>query len=193
MCRRTIDRGRGSGRRKGSNSRRKKRANTRLERTAESRGRSTAGRWVATVVGSNLEKNTVRSKGTVSLLLTVFLMGIQSACIPFGDAWVSFSGHVKDIEGNPIKGAQLKILFNGDLKGEQSEAQSNDQGEFRFHENSCPCDFEFIVIAAKDGYRIFTKKIGGKEANNLKDLEIVLEPLSAASPSPNKRLQPTPR
>jgi len=104
-------------------------------------------------------------------LFGLILLVSQSACIPFGDAWVRFSGHVRDPQGKPIQGAQLKILFNG----ERSETQTNANGEYSFFENSCPCDYEFVIIAAKDGYKMFTKTMRGKEANELKSLEIVLD------------------
>lgn len=108
-------------------------------------------------------------------LFALVLLFSQSACIPFGDAWVSFSGHVKDAQGKPISGARLKILFNGSPHSEYSETQTNENGEYKLHENSCPCDFEFVIVAAKDGYKIFTKTMRGKEANELKTLDIVLE------------------
>ena len=101
--------------------------------------------------------------------------GIAIGCIPFGDAWVRFSGHVRDPQGKPIQGAQLKILFNGERRGERSETQTNANGEYSFFENSCPCDYEFLIIAAKDGYKMFTKTMRGKEANELRSLEIVLD------------------
>ena len=108
-------------------------------------------------------------------LFALILLVSQSACIPFGDAWVRFSGHVRDPQGKPIQGAQLKILFNGERRGERSETQTNANGEYSFFENSCPCDYEFVIIAAKDGYKMFTKTMRGKEANELKSLEIVLD------------------
>ncbi|MGI8656773.1 MAG: carboxypeptidase-like regulatory domain-containing protein [Pyrinomonadaceae bacterium] len=108
------------------------------------------------------------------LIFAMFLLSIQLACIPFGDAWVKFSGHIKDIEGKPIKGAQIKILFDGKPESDHSETQSNELGEYNFFENSYPGEFEFVVIAAKDGYKIYTEKMTGKKANNLKNLEIVL-------------------
>jgi len=111
---------------------------------------------------------------TAIVILIVLMLSMQAACIPFGDAWVNFSGHVKDIEGKPIKGAQIKIFFNGEAKSERSETLTNAQGEFRIFENSCPCDFEFLIVSAKDGYKMFSKKMSGKEANTLKELEIVL-------------------
>ena len=49
-------------------------------------------------------------KTTVPLIFMIILLLIQRACIPFGDSWVQFSGHVKDTEGKPIKGAQIKNL-----------------------------------------------------------------------------------
>lgn len=125
------------------------------------------------------------------LSLTTCLLLIQVACIPFGDAWVKFSGHVKDIEGNPISGAHLKILFDGKPASDRSETQTNEAGEYKFFEDSCPCDFEFVVIAAKDGYKIYTKKMTGKEANNLKDLEIVLERADSTASPPNNGMQRT--
>jgi len=103
------------------------------------------------------------------------LLLMQSACIPFGDAWIQFSGHVKDTQGKPISGARLKILFNGAPHSERSETQSDANGEYKFFENSCPCDFEFVIVAAKDGYKLYTKTMRGKEANELKNLDIVLE------------------
>src|SRR5918993_4343511 len=96
---------------------------------------------------------------TIPLILMVILLLIQMSCIPFGDAWIQFSGHVKDTEGKPIKGAQIKMLFDGKPASDRSETQSNEAGEYKFFENSCPCEFEFIVIAAKDGYKIYTKKM----------------------------------
>ena len=124
-------------------------------------------------------------KTTVPVIVTITLLLVQVACIPFGDSWVQFSGHVKDTEGKPIKGAQIKILFDGKPASERSETQSNEAGEYKFFENSCPCEFEFVVIAAKDGYKTYTKKMTGKEANNLKELEIVLERADGATPTPN--------
>jgi len=109
------------------------------------------------------------------LALGILLLLTPAACIPFGDAWVKFSGHVTDAQGKPIKGAQLKILFNGTRKSDQSETQTNENGEYSFFENSCPCDFEFVIIAARDGYKIYTKTMRGDEANKLKDLDIILE------------------
>ncbi len=50
-----------------------------------------------------------------------------------------------------------------------------ENGAYSLHENSCPCDFEFVIVAAKDGYKLYTKTMRGKEANDLKDLEIILE------------------
>lgn len=105
----------------------------------------------------------------------LLLLVPQVACIPFGDAWVNFSGHVKDTQGKPISGARLKILFNGSPHSEYSETQTDANGEYKFHEDSCPCDFEFVIVAAKDGYKLYTKTMRGKEANELKNLEIVLE------------------
>jgi hypothetical protein len=135
----------------------------------------------------------MKRKTTILLIFAMLLLGIQMSCIPFGDSWVQFSGHVKDTEGKPIKGAQIKILFDGKPASDRSETQSNEAGEYKFFENSCPCEFEFVVIAAKDGYKIYTKRMTGKEANNLKELEIVLERADSAMPPPNKSLQPTPR
>ena len=109
------------------------------------------------------------------LAFATLLLLPQTNCIPFGDAWVNFSGHVKDAQGKPIKDARLKILFNGSPHSEYSETQTNENGEYHIHEGSCPCDFEFVVVAAKDGYKLFTKTMRGKEANDLKTLEIVLE------------------
>jgi hypothetical protein len=114
-------------------------------------------------------------RSTARLVFFLLLVAVQSGCIPFGDAWVNFSGHVKDIQGKPIEGAQIKILFNSKVHGERSETQTDHNGEYKIFENSCPCDFEFVVVAAKDGYKIYTKTMRGKEANNLKNLEIVLE------------------
>src|SRR6266446_8047898 len=108
-------------------------------------------------------------------LLALTILITHAACIPFGDAWVNFSGHVKDTQGHPIKGAQLKILFNGERRGDRSETQTNENGEYSFFENSCPCDYEFVVIASKDGFKVYTKTMRGKEANTLKTLEIILE------------------
>ena len=127
------------------------------------------------------------------LSLTACLLLIQAACIPFGDAWVRFSGHVKDTDGNPISGARLKILFDGKPESDRSETQTNEAGEYKFFENSCPCEFEFVVIAAKDGYKIYTKKMTGKEANNLKNLEIVLERADTSTAPPDNGTRPTPR
>lgn len=114
-------------------------------------------------------------KSILLLGLGILLLTVHIGCIPFGDSWVHFSGYVRDVQGKPIKGAQIEILFDGKRASDRSETQSNEDGEFKFFENSCPCDFEFIVVAAKDGYRIYTKSMRGKEANNLKNLEIVLE------------------
>src|SRR5258708_28886564 len=105
------------------------------------------------------------------LAFGILFLVVQTNCIPFGDAWVNFSGHVRDSQGKPIKGAQLKILFDGERQSEYSETQTDESGEYHLHENSCPCDFEFVIIATKDGYKIFTKKMRGKEANELKNLE----------------------
>jgi|SRR5215217_464498 len=114
-------------------------------------------------------------KSCFSLLVPLLVIAsLQQACFPIGDAWVRFSGHVKDSEGNPIQGARLKIFFNGESRGDRSETVTNEKGEFTFFENSCPCEFEFLVVAAKDGYKIFSKKMNGNEANTVKQLEIVL-------------------
>jgi hypothetical protein len=110
----------------------------------------------------------------VALLLLLFMIAMSGACIPFGDAWVNFSGHVKDSNGNPINGARLKIFFDGEARGDRSEAVTNENGEFHIFENSCPCDFEFLVVAAKDGFKIFSKKMRGRDANSLKEMEIIL-------------------
>ena len=109
------------------------------------------------------------------LALSTLLLTVQISCIPFGDAWVNFSGHVKDAEGKPIKDARLKILFNGSPHSEYSEVQTNENGEYKFHENSCPCDYEFVIVAGKDGYMLYTKTMRGREANELESLEIILE------------------
>lgn len=108
-------------------------------------------------------------------LFAAALLLSQTACIPFGDAWVNFSGHVRDSAGKPISGARLKILFNGSPNGENSETETNENGEYNLHENSCPCDFEFVIVAAKDGYKVYTKTMRGQQANELRNLEIVLE------------------
>ena len=108
-------------------------------------------------------------------LFAAALLLSQTGCIPFGDAWVSFSGHVKDSQGKPISGARLKMLFNGSPHSEYSETETNENGEYKLHENSCPCDYEFVIVAAKDAYKVYTKTMRGKEANELKNLEIVLE------------------
>ena len=83
---------------------------------------------------------------------------------------------------------RLKILFDGKPASDRSETLSNESGEYKFFENSCPCEFEFVVIAAKDGYKVYTKKMTGKEANNLKNVEIVLERMDAPAPTPNNSL-----
>jgi hypothetical protein len=108
-------------------------------------------------------------------LFAAALLLLPTGCIPFGDAWVSFSGHVKDSQGKPISGARLKMLFNGSPHSEYSETETNENGEYKLHENSCPCDYEFVIVAAKDGYKLYTKTMRGKEANQLENLEIVLE------------------
>ncbi len=113
-------------------------------------------------------------KTIVSLIFATFLFSIQMAFIPFGDAWVKFYVRVIDTEGQPIKGAQIKILFDGKPESGHSETQSDDFGMYKFFENSYPGEFEFLVIAAKDGYKIYTKKMTGKEANKLENLDIVL-------------------
>lgn len=138
-------------------------------------------------------ENLMLRKQRITLILTVFLLSMQMSCIPFGDAWVKFSGHVKDKDGKPIKGVQLKILFDGELKGKNSETQSNEEGEYSFFEDSCPCEFEFLVIAAKDGYKIYTKKMTGKEANDLKTLDITMERLDAPTSPTNKNSFNPPR
>lgn len=117
----------------------------------------------------------------------------QVACIPFGDAWVKFSGHVRDTDGKPISGARIKILFDGKPRSDRSETQTNEAGEYEFFEDSCPCEFEFVVVAAKDGYKIYTQKMTGKEANNLKNLEIGLERADSTAMPPNNGMRPTPR
>jgi hypothetical protein len=109
------------------------------------------------------------------LALGMFVLVTQANCIPFGDAWVNFSGHVRDAQGKPINGARVNILFDGAPHSEYSETQTNENGEYSIHENSCPCDFEFVIVAAKDGYKLYTKTMRGKEANDLKNLEMVLE------------------
>jgi carboxypeptidase family protein len=116
----------------------------------------------------------LKMRKTISVFAVALLL-TQFSCIPFGDAWVSFSGHVKDNQGKPISGARLKILFNGSPKSEYSETVTNENGEYKLHENSCPCDFEFVIVAAKDGYKIYTKTMRGKAANELQTLDIVLE------------------
>src|SRR6266571_4977962 len=108
-------------------------------------------------------------------LFALALLLTQSACIPVVDAWVSFSGHVNDAQGKPVNGARLKILFDGSPHSQYSETETNVNGEYKFHENSCPCDYEFVIVVAKDDYKIFTKTMRGKEANELKTLDIVLE------------------
>jgi hypothetical protein len=112
----------------------------------------------------------------IILLLAAVLLLSQTACIPFGDAWVSFSGHVRDSAGKPINGARLKILFDGLPHSEHSETETNENGEYKLHEDSCACDFEFVIVAAKDGYKVYTKTMRGEKANELKNLEIILEP-----------------
>lgn len=74
-----------------------------------------------------------------SVALTV-LVATLVACIPYGDAWFHFGGQVLDGSGRPIEGATLQLFVDGRLAGSRSVEKSNASGEYRFFENSCPCN-----------------------------------------------------
>ena len=105
----------------------------------------------------------------------LFVLLAQAACIPFGDAWVRFSGHVRDTSGRPIQGVLITILINGKAEDYGSHATSDQDGAYSIHQGVCPCDFDVEVIASKEGFVAFSKKTRAQEAFNLRTLDIVLE------------------
>ncbi len=104
---------------------------------------------------------------TLPLLLVILL----SACIPFGDAWLSFGGLVRDTNGDPLDGVVLRIAVNGE---ERAVTQSAPDGAYKFFDRSCPCDFSFVLTAEKEGYRSYVFTARGRDANRLSEHNIIL-------------------
>jgi hypothetical protein len=112
----------------------------------------------------------------------------QAACIPFGDAWIDFSGHVRDTSGKPVEGVLMTILINGKARDDWPRVTSDKDGAYSIHRSACPCQFDFEVIASKEGFVAFSKKTRAQEALNLRTLDIVLErePRYKSSAQPSK-------
>jgi hypothetical protein len=108
-------------------------------------------------------------------LVLIFLLA--SGCfIPYGDVWFRFEGVVSDPEGRPIPEARIEIFVNGKLAGERSVELTDAEGRYEFFESSCPCDFDFELVAAKEGYESYSLKLSGRKANRLRTHDIVLRP-----------------
>ena len=122
---------------------------------------------------------------------TIFLLIVllaQAACIPIGDAWIQFSGHVRDTSGKPVQGVLITILINGKAEDDGSRVTSDQDGAYSIDQSACPCDFDFEVIVSKEGLVPFSKKTRAHEAFTLRTLDIVMErePRYESSAQPSK-------
>jgi len=122
---------------------------------------------------------------------TIFLLIVllaQAACIPIGDAWIQFSGHVRDTSGRPIQGVLITILIDGKAEDPHCRPTSDQYGAYEISRSVCPCDFDFEVIVSKEGFVAFSKKARAHEAFTLRTLDIVLErePRYESSAQPSK-------
>ena len=116
----------------------------------------------------------MRRFGFVLILLLVGGCGL----IPYGDVWFIFGGIVSDPEGRPIPGARVEVFINGKHPGKSSVEIADAEGKYKFFESSCPCGFDFKLLATKEGYETYSLEMGGRKANRLRTLDIVLKPLS---------------
>ena len=105
----------------------------------------------------------------------VFFLAL-AGCIPFGDAWLKFGGTVTDPAGRPIQGAQLSISVDGKPLEEGGIMLTDAQGHYKFFENSCPCDFSFRLDVTAPGFKPYALSLSGKEANQLTQQDITLQP-----------------
>jgi hypothetical protein len=111
--------------------------------------------------------------------LAVFCAAV-AACIPYGDVWFQFSGRVVDAEGTPVESAKLEIRVDSRLAGHRSIETTNADGEYKFFESSCPCDFSFELRASKEGYEPYVLTLPGRQANTLKRHDITMRRLRHA-------------
>lgn len=119
---------------------------------------------------------------SVRLYLVGFLLALLagSSCIPFGDAWLNITGIVRESSGTTISGASVQVFIDGELKGENAAATTNDHGEYRIHAASCPCDFAFELRVTKPGYKVHVFRARGRDANALHRHDVTLQRLRSA-------------
>lgn len=116
----------------------------------------------------------MRIRSVSFVAISLFLAGSQACGIPFGDAWFSFEGVARTPNGQPIEGATLTIFVNEKLAGDTSTTITDSQGHYQLHENSCPCEFKFELVATKPGYGEVRISKTPSEANSMRRLDIVL-------------------
>lgn len=109
--------------------------------------------------------------GAACLSVAILAVG----CIPFGDAWFSFSGDVRDAAGRPVPGAELSILVNGESKDSNPVAVADERGHYEVFESSCPCKFDFELVVSADGFCDYQLQLPGRRANRLDILDITME------------------
>ena len=108
----------------------------------------------------------------ISFTLLLALVG----CMPFGDVWFKFGGTVTDPSGNPVQGAQVSISVDGKPLEQGGTALTDSQGRYKFFESSCPCDFSFRLDVTASGFKPYALSLPGKEANQLTQQDITLQP-----------------
>jgi hypothetical protein len=111
--------------------------------------------------------------------VAMFLLVFSAACIPFGDAWLRIGGRVSGPRG-PLAGARVEVYVNGALADDRATGITDANGEYHLFVSSCPCDFEFELRVAKQGYEPYVLKLRGRAANELRQHDVVLLPLRSA-------------
>ncbi len=92
-----------------------------------------------------------------------------------GDAWLNFNGVVTDAAGNPVQGAEITVLINGETPDHAMPVLTHADGSYSYHADSCPCNFEFTLKAEKEGYRSYTVTMEGLKANMMRRYDIMLQ------------------
>ncbi|HVG07251.1 MAG TPA: carboxypeptidase-like regulatory domain-containing protein [Thermoanaerobaculia bacterium] len=111
-------------------------------------------------------------------LIPVLLAASGCFFLPYGDVFYSFGGIVSDPAGRPIAEAKVEILLDGKHPGELSVALTDAEGKYLFFERACKCDRDFEVVASKEGFERYSKKMGSRAAARLRRQDIVLKSLN---------------
>lgn len=109
----------------------------------------------------------VRFAASFALWLVVALL--TSGC----DAWTQARGTIRDTSGNPVPDAIVTIKVGSNSQ----EVRSAEDGGYMTSVSQPPWKTEVIITVSKPGYLLHAKKLQGP--GNYKDLDVVLQPVSA--------------